>query len=133
MDYLEAYTDGSFDNVRAGWGFVSISKDGKDKEDICFVKGEEDVKVTTNNRMELTAVLKVLGFHNQKNIKIYTDSQLTMNCAQGIFKRKANLDLWEEYDKFSSKRNITWFKVKAHSGNKYNEIADSLAKGIFPR
>ena len=63
---------------------------------------------------------------NQECI-IFSDSQLTINCANGKWKRKANLDLWKEYDKVSKNKIINFEWVKAHNGNKYNEIVDELA------
>jgi ribonuclease HI len=83
---------------------------------------------TTNNRMELTAIIEAISsIKPGLECKIYTDSQLCINCATGKWKRKANLDLWKEYNKFCKNKIINFEWVKAHNGNKYNEIVDNLA------
>lgn len=57
---------------------------------------------------------------------VYSDSKLTINCANGTWNRKANLDLWKEYDIVSKKKkSFQW--VKAHNGDYYNEIVDKMA------
>lgn len=54
---------------------------------------DSEKSITTNNRMELQAVVEALYCVNQRNYTIYTDSKLTMNYAQGKWKHKKNLDL----------------------------------------
>ena len=78
--------------------------------------------------MELKAVIEALECIkiNQKCL-IYSDSKLTINCAIGKWKRNANLDLWLKYDNISKNKNIKFEWVKAHNGDKYNEIVDKLA------
>ena len=117
------YTDGSCNPNpgRGGWGFIVLGHRGEFE-----VYGH--VKNTTNNRMELTAVIEALKFSNSKQVKIYSDSQLTIKCAQGIWKRKVNLDLWEEFDHVAKKRTIVWEWVRGHNGDVYNERVDKLAK-----
>ena len=122
---IDIYTDGScLKNPLGpgGWAFCIIYLDGFI---LCDSGSEEN---TTNNRMELKAVIEAI-----KNIdcineyKIYSDSQLTINCATNKWKRKANLDLWKEYDKFINNKKVLFEWVKAHNGNKYNEIVDKMA------
>jgi ribonuclease HI len=119
------YTDGSCiknPNGPGGWACYII--DGYGMEFI--LSGGE--KSTTNNRMELRAVIESLKFLKDKDsCKIYSDSMLTINCASGKWKRKANLDMWDEYNIASTNKCITFEWVKGHSGNKYNEIVDKLA------
>lgn len=116
---MDIYTDGSCRKGYGGWAFMML-------EPNYIIYG--DVENTTNNRMELQAVIEALEFVKEKSIRIHTDSQLVMKCAQGEWKRKANLDLWEIYDRLSKDRIIEWIKVKAHSGILYNEIVDKFAK-----
>ena len=79
--------------------------------------------------MELTAVIEALSCVNDsEECKIYTDSMLVINCASGKWKRKANLNLWKQYDDMSKGKNIIFEYVKAHNGNYYNEKVDKLAK-----
>lgn len=121
---VKVYTDGSCspNPGPGGWGFIYFKKDT-----IFYVKGGESY--TTNNRMELMSVLEALKFDStDKKIVIYSDSQLTINCAKRVFKRNVNIDLWEQFDILSKGREIEWIKVKAHSGDEYNEKVDQLAK-----
>ena len=118
------YTDGSClknPNGPGGWAFCIVNND----DTYSCMSGSDSN--TTKNRMELTAVIEALNMIQEKECIIYTDSLLTLNCAQNIWKRKANLDLWLKYDKLSKNRKINYQWVKAHNGNKYNEIVDSLA------
>lgn len=78
--------------------------------------------------MELTAIIEAIScVGKNKTCKIYTDSQLCINCATGKWKRKSNTDLWNKYDEVSVNKHIEFEWVKGHSGNKYNEIVDKLA------
>jgi ribonuclease HI len=52
---------------------------------------------------------------------------LCINCAEKKWKKKANLDLWQEFETKSSTKNIIFHWVKGHSGNIYNELVDKLA------
>jgi ribonuclease HI len=83
---------------------------------------------TTNNRMELQAVIEALNFIDNKEIVIFTDSQWVIKCATGKWKRKANIDLWSQYDVSSHGKKIHYIWVRGHNGNKYNEIVDKLAR-----
>lgn len=85
---------------------------------------------TTNNRMELTAVIEALKFGSKNtDCTVYTDSQWVIKCASGVWKRKANLDLWSEYSEISEKyEDIKWVWVKGHSGDMMNEVVDKLAR-----
>lgn len=122
MGIIRIYTDGScIDNRYGGWGVVIVNEDNI----WCISDGCDN---TTNNRMELTAVIEALTFMNEENnYEIYTDSQLTLNCATGKWKRKANLDLWKQFDDEYENRKVKWNWVKAHNGDKYNEMVDKLA------
>lgn len=115
------YTDGSSspNPGPGGWGFVLVTE----KYDIC-ASGRSDF--STNNKMELQAVIEAIKYV-EGDIIIHTDSLLTMNCAQKIWKRKCNLDMWKIYDRIVKDRKIKFVKVLAHSGDYYNELADKLA------
>ena len=126
---IEVYTDGSClvnPGGPGGWA-VLIKENDKQNREYVLSGGEPS---TTNNRMELTAVIEARScIMENTECNIYSDSQLTINCATGKWKRKANLDLWEEYDKKAKNVNISYTWVKAHSGDKYNEIVDKIALG----
>lgn len=118
---MDIYTDGSCINSRGGWAALLIYDD---KE--VYISGGE--KQTTNNRMELTAVIQSLLECERTECTIYSDSLLVINCAQRKWKRNKNLDLWKEFDNIASSKVIHWEWVKAHSGNEYNEIVDKIAR-----
>lgn len=85
---------------------------------------------TTNNRAEISAVLAVLSLAPPTlPLTIYSDSEYTIKVAQGIYKMKANPDLWTVYRKLLSYRKgppqFTW--VRGHAGHLHNERADELA------
>ena len=122
------YTDGSCipNPGPGGYGFVVLPTKKNQYE--WHVSGGEE-NTTTNNRMELTAVIEALKFcYDQKKFLIYSDSMYVINCAQGKWKKKKNEDLWNEYSSVSKGKNISWVWVKGHSKNYYNEIVDTLAK-----
>jgi ribonuclease HI len=104
-----------------GWAFL-LEEDRK----TWLISGGD--KSTTNNRMELMAVIEALAFCKSVNCHVYSDSQLTIKCAKGEWKRKANKDLWELYEKASSGKNIGWSWVKGHSGDPRNEEVDVAAR-----
>lgn len=122
------YTDGSCiqDTGNGGWCFLLFEDETK-----WLVYGNSTK--TTNNRMELMAVIKGLEFSKYKNIKIYTDSLLTINCSENKWKRKTNVDLWFDYDRISKGKNIEFIKVKAHSGDKYNSVVDKQSRAAARR
>jgi len=121
------YTDGSCmpNPGPGGYGFVVLPTKIDPIE--WHVSGGE--YSTTNNRMELTAVIEALKFcHDKSNLTIYSDSMYVINCAKGKWKRKKNIDLWEKYNIESKNKDIEWIWVKGHSNDYYNEIVDTLAK-----
>src|SRR5579885_2832606 len=85
---------------------------------------------TTNNRAEISAVLAVLSLAPPVlPLKIYSDSEYTIKVATGVYKMKANEDLWEFYKKLVGYRKqppeFEW--VRGHAGHLHNERADELA------
>jgi ribonuclease HI len=79
----------------------------------------------------MRAVMECIRFHKEKYptfpLVIHSDSQLTIACATGAWKRNANLDMWAEYDELRKGCVISFIKVKAHSGDPYNTMVDDLA------
>jgi len=120
---LTIYTDGSCspNPGKGGWGFIGIEQDFE------FHINGGDVK-TTNNIMEMTAVMEAISFFKHYNkMTIYSDSTYVIKCATGEWKRKKNIELWEKFDKIQKNKNITWIWVRGHNGDKYNELVDRLA------
>ena len=145
---IKIYTDGACvgNPGPGGWGAVVISDD--DKKEI--FGGE---KLTTNNRMELTAAIKALEFCvtkdkeqlSLKQIEIYTDSNYLKNgitiwinnwekndWKTSDKKNVKNVDLWKKLRELTKKNEIEWFWIKSHSNNLMNELADKLAKKATP-
>ena len=96
---IKIYTDGacSVNPGMGGWGAIIIFESGEEKE----ISGSE--LETTNNRMEITAVIKSLELEELRNddkVKIYSDSTYVINTITKNWKRNANNDLWDQLDKF---------------------------------
>ncbi len=124
---IEIYTDGScLDNPNGpgGWGAV-IVKDGQVVEEM---SGRDPS--TTNNRMEITAVIRGLGrVKSGSDVVVSSDSEYVIKTMTLGWKRKANQDLWPELDAAVADRNVSWNWVRGHDGNERNEMADRLANG----
>ena len=129
------YTDGSSigNPGPGGYGIVMLSKNQN------YIKEfSEGYKLTTNNRMELLAVIVALEKIKVKNaeVEIYTDSKYVsdavekewvFNREKKNFKDKKNQDLWIRFLKIYNLHNIKFIWVKGHSNNKYNDRCDKLA------
>ena len=140
---VSVYTDGSClqNPGPGGWAFLWVHPDGVDtmaadgvgtmaadgakRKHITQCGGEYK---TTNNRMELQAVIEALLFIPHEGIDIYTDSLWVMRCANGTWKRKANLDLWDKFDSIAKHKDLRWTWVRGHCGNIYNTQVDRLAR-----
>jgi ribonuclease HI len=137
---VEIYSDGACrgNPGPGGWGAL-LRANGAEKE---IYGGEAD---TTNNRMELMAVIRALeALKRRSRVKLYTDSLYVMKgITIWIFdwKRRGwrtadkkavkNEDLWKQLDALAAKHDIEWHWVKGHAGHPENERADALAnKGI---
>lgn len=136
MAEVEIFTDGacSGNPGPGGWGAILRSK-GVEKE----LSGGE--KETTNNRMEMMAVIAALEALNRDcSIKITTDSQYVMKGMQewlSGWKRRnwktaakkpvKNVDLWQRLDKLTQGHKVEWEWVRGHQGHPENERADKLA------
>lgn len=138
MMRVEIFTDGacSGNPGPGGWGAILRCR-GVEKE---LSGGEAE---TTNNRMELTAVISALAALKKTcNITIYTDSKYVMdgitqwmpNWKSNGWKtsnKKApvkNIDLWQRLDELSQQHEIRWVWVKGHAGHAENERVDKLAR-----
>ena len=125
---IEIYTDGSClnnPNGPSGWAFCIVSKNS-----VLLQSG--GVSNSTNNRMELQAVIEALEWMkcSLESIVLFSDSLLTVNCINGVWTPKSNLDLWNRCweAKKGVKGSIQFKWVKAHNGNVYNEMVDKEAR-----
>lgn len=133
MKTIEIYTDGacSGNPGKGGWGALLMF--GENYKEIY---GGENF--TTNNRMELLAVIKGIQTVNQTcNINVYSDSAYVVNAFQldwisgwkkRNFNKVKNLDLWQTLIELTTQHNVTFIKVKGHSDNIYNNRCDELAR-----
>ena len=132
MKKIEIFTDGSCLNNPGSGGWCAILRYGKNEK---ILSGAE--KNTTNNRMELTAVIEALeALKEPCEIELYSDSTYVLkglnewlsNWIKKDFKKVKNVDLWKKYIEVSKphKIHINW--VKGHSGHTENEICDKIAK-----
>ncbi len=135
-DVIEAFTDGACrgNPGPGGWG-VLLRFNGHEKR---LFGGEVE---TTNNRMELMAVIQALESLNREcKVKVTSDSQYVLkginewmvNWKKRGWKTAAkkpvkNVDLWQRLDKARESHDIEWAWIKGHSGHIENEIADELA------
>ncbi len=129
MTPVIVYTDGacSGNPGPGGWGAVLIWN-GVVKE----LSGGE--LYTTNQRMELTAVIKALeALKRPCEVLVRTDSQYLVGTMTQGWKRRANLDLWERLDELCRVHRVEFEWLRGHAGNEYNERADQLARGAVPR
>ena len=141
MKNVEIYTDGacSGNPGKGGWAAVLVYK-GTEKE----ISGGE--KETTNNRMELTAVIEALKCLKEPcNVTLTTDSKYVCDAIdkRWVFSWKKNgwkkadkkpalnVDLWEQLLDILDKHNVEFVWVKGHNGHKYNERCDELAVGEY--
>lgn len=138
MKRIEIFTDGacSGNPGAGGWGVILRYKD-LEKE---LSGGEAE---TTNNRMELRAVIEGLkALKEPCNITLYTDSRYVMDgIEKWIYSWKKNgwktankksavknVELWQELDELRNKHEIRFVWVKGHAGHQENERCDELAR-----
>ena len=133
MPSITIYTDGSAKGNpgKGGYGVVMIS--GSYRKEI-----SEGFRLTTNNRMELLAVIIALEKVKkpESDITIYSDSKYVVdavkknwvfNWQKTNFKNKKNPDLWIRFLKTYKKHNVSFVWIKGHANNIENEYCDSLA------
>ncbi len=134
MDKIIIYTDGSARGNPGPGGFGAILIWGDKVKEI-----SEAYRHTTNNRMELLAVIKAISIlkTNKLPILIYTDSKYVVesvekkwldNWIKTDFKGgKKNKDLWTAYYELSSAYKIKFHWIKGHADNPYNNRCDVMA------
>ena len=145
---VKIYTDGACVGNPGPGGWAAIILLENDKKEL--FGGE---KLTTNNRMELTAAIKGLEYCDLqegkqlslKEIKLYTDSVYLKegitnwiskweknNWKTSDKKNVKNIDLWKKLKDLVTSKQIEWCWIKGHSGDPMNDLADKLAKEATP-
>ncbi|MBC7413824.1 MAG: ribonuclease HI [Herminiimonas sp.] len=136
MEKINIYTDGACKGNpgRGGWGALMVT--GEHVKELCG--GEAN---TTNNRMELKAVIEALtALTRACDVVVHTDSQYVQKgISEWIHGWKArgwktaakapvkNVDLWQALDAAQARHTIEWRWVRGHNGHEGNERADALA------
>ena len=143
---LHIYTDGgcSGNPGPGGWAYIMVLKTFQGDKIVSEHWGAEPD--TTNNRMELTAVISALTAlqtikERPSQVSLYTDSQYVQKgITEWIhnWKRNSwrtsdkkpvkNQDLWQTLDALTQKTTVNWVWVKGHAGNKFNELCDALTQ-----
>ncbi len=137
MKLVQIYTDGacSYNPGPGGWGAI-LMYNGKEKR----ISGGE--ATTTNNQMELLAVINGLSMLKEKcKVELFSDSAYVVNAfLEGWLENwKANdwkkqnkivknVELWQQLDNLVCYHDVQFIKVKGHSDNKYNNECDKLAR-----
>ena len=140
---LKIYTDGACvgNPGPGGWASIILIEGNKKIE---LFGGE---KLTTNNRMELTAAIKAIKtFEKKSTITLITDSKYVKDGIQSWIqnwkkngwktaakKPVKNKELWKKLKDLSSKHYIKWIWVKGHAQNKFNNIVDEIAQGAIKK
>jgi ribonuclease HI len=130
---IEMFTDGACSGNPGPGGWAAILRAGQHEKEL---SGGE--KATTNNRMELTAVIEGLkALKKASAVTIHTDSRYVMDGAAKWligWKKKGwkTADKWRALDAEMARHQIHWVWVAGHSGHPENERADELARQAIP-
>ena len=141
MSRIDIFTDGACSGNPGPGGWAAILRSGGHEREM---SGGENA--TTNNRMELLAVIRALeALKKSSAVTIHTDSRYVMDGAQKWLakwhtngwktadkKPVKNEDLWRALDAARADHDIQWRWVAGHSGHAENERADALARAAIP-
>ncbi len=132
-DFIEIYTDGAASGNPGPGGFGIVLKFKQHRKEI-----SGGFKLTTNNRMELLAVIVALESitSNELKVKVYSDSKYVVDAInlkwifgwrKTGFKNKANVDLWQRFLRIYNVQKHEFIWVKGHASNVENNRCDQLA------
>ena len=138
---VDIFTDGACSGNPGPGGWGAILRSGAHERELCG-----GAPATTNNRMELTAVIEGLkALKRGSALRLHTDSRYVMDGAQKWLagwkkngwktadkKPVKNEDLWRLLEVEASRHQIVWKWVRGHDGHLENERADALARGAIP-
>ena len=138
MNEIQIFTDGSSLGNPGPAGYGIILKSGKHYKELY-----QGYRLTTNNRMELLAVIVALESIKKENsnIQVYTDSKYVVdainknwlqNWQKKAFKGKKNVDLWKRFLLIIPKQNVIFNWIKGHPGHEFNEKCDVLLPHSTP-
>ncbi|HEY8402796.1 MAG TPA: ribonuclease HI [Cytophagaceae bacterium] len=132
-DRIIIYTDGASKGNPGPGGYGVVMKYKQHRKELC-----QGFRKTTNNRMELLAVIVALESlkHPGQNVLVYSDSKYVVDAVEKgwiwgwekkNFKDKKNEDLWRRFIKIYRQHKVKLQWVKGHAGNTENEVCDKLA------
>ena len=138
--FVEIYTDGACRGNPGPGGWAALLRRGADEKEIQGAEPE-----TTNNRMELTAVIRALeALRRPVRVRLYTDSEYVRRgitewlpewkgrgWRTAARKPVKNQDLWERLDELAAPHRIEWHWVPGHAGVPDNERVDRLANAAI--
>ena len=139
LNDITIYTDGAASGNPGPGGYGVLLISGKHRKEL-----SEGFRITTNNRMELLAVIKgleALKFMGS-NVTVYTDSKYVADAVtkgwlfqweKRGFRKKKNADLWIRFLKIYRQHNVKLVWVKGHANNPGNERCDQLAVEAYKR
>lgn len=139
---VELHTDGACSGNPGPGGWGALLRYGREEKELSG--GQKD---TTNNQMELMAVIRGLEYLKRGvHLDLYTDSTYVLKGAtewmtgwkkkgwkNSAGKAVKNQELWERLEKAMQRHTIDWHWVKGHSGNVDNDRADELARSAIPQ
>jgi viroplasmin and RNaseH domain-containing protein len=130
---LKAYVDGSYDLATGSYSYGVVLIQDDFKETLSGREQDLQMAVMRNVAGEIKGAMRAMEWaieHDKKDLQIYYDYTGIENWAKGNWKanKKGTRDYQEYYNSIKNKLNVEFRKVKAHSGDKYNDEADQLAK-----
>ena len=122
------YTDGAASGNPGPGGYGAVLRCGD-----LYKELSGGFSLTTNNRMELLALIKGLEAIRWKGaqVKVFSDSTYVVNTITKGWKRKKNQDLWSRYDSLAPDFDLSFTWVKGHAGHPENERCDALAVSAY--
>jgi ribonuclease HI len=139
MARVQIYTDGGASGNPGPGGYGALMMYGEHRKEL-----SGGFRLTTNNRMELLAVITALETLNKPGMEVdvYSDSKYVvdavekrwvMNWEKKGYLNKKNPDLWKRFLVIYRQHNVVFHWVKGHAGNPYNEHVDQLAVAAYQK
>ncbi len=124
------YTDGAASGNPGPGGYGAVLKCGTLRREL-----SGGYALTTNNRMELLAVIRGLEAirWEEAEVMVYSDSTYVVNTVTKGWKRKKNQDLWAKFDAIAGRFSLRFNWIKGHAGHPENERCDRLAVEAYSK
>jgi ribonuclease HI len=129
-DLVTIYVDGYYKNPCGGWG--AVLKYGEITKEI-----SGNIIESSKPRVEMISVIEALKYLKRPcKVELYSNCQFLINTMELDWKRKSNLDLWDEFDRVIVSHDIKWTWLKGYTEETHkqaHELAKTAAKNISPR